>query len=371
VKGIGVEVARTSTVQHFYEAAGTVRSKITSVLSSRVTGNILIFHVREGDPVKAGQVLLEIDDRNLHTQLEKAQAGLHEAQDLVEEIERNIQSAKSAKTALEAEQILSLATYKRYKTLLEKKSVSQQEFDQVEARYRARMAGVERANAQIKSLFSRKEQGQAKIEQAKAEVSTAQIFIGYARIQSPIDGIVVGKHADVGALAIPGTPLLTIEDSSHYRLEAAVEESMVGRIRIKDSVSVRIDAYGSMEWNGSVSEISPASDPGSRSVMVKIDLTPKDIKTSPRPFLRSGFFGKVRFPSGERTLIALPAKAVFFRGQLQGVYIVDSTNVARWRLIQAGKTYGDRVEILSGIRDGERVVVEGLEKVQDGYRIEG
>jgi multidrug efflux pump subunit AcrA (membrane-fusion protein) len=371
VKGVSSEVLKAATVGDFYEAVGTVRSKITSVLSSRMTGSILAFHVREGDPVKAGQLLVEIDDRDLHIQLGKAQAGLREAQDRVDEIERNIQSAESAKTAAEAEQNLSLVTYNRYKTLLEKKSVSQQEFDQVEARYRARTAELERANAQVKSLLARREQVLAKIEQAKAEVSTAQIFIGYARIQSPINGIVAVKQTDVGALAAPGVPLLTIEDNSHYRLEAAVEESMIGKIRLGDSAGVRIDAFGSLEWNGKVVEISPSSDPGSRSVMVKIDLVPKDKKMAPRPFLRSGLFGKVRFLSGERTLVTIPARAILPRGQLQGVYVVDSTNIARFRLIQVGKFYGDRIEVLSGLREGERILVEGLEKVQDGRRIEG
>ncbi len=91
------------------------------------------------------------------------------------------------------------------------------------------------------------------------------------------------------------------------------------------------------------------------------------------PFSRSpsGLFGKARFFSGERTILTLPANAVLPRGQLQGVYVVDATNIARLRLIQTGKSYGDRVEVLSGLREGERVLVEGLERVQDGSRIEG
>jgi multidrug efflux pump subunit AcrA (membrane-fusion protein) len=370
IKGIGVEVIKTSTMEDFYEAVGTVRSKITSVLSSRVTGNVLLLHVREGDPVKAGQLLLEIDDRNLHTQLRKSQAGLREAQDMVDEIERNIQAAEAYKTAAEAEQNLSLSTYNRYKALLDKKSVSQQEFDQVEARYRSRTADLERANAQIKSYLARREQALAKIEQARAEVSHAEISISYARIQSPISGVVAVKQTEVGVLATPGAPLLTVEDNAHYRLEAVVEESMIGKIRLGDLVGVVIEALGPMEWGGKVIEISPASDPGSRSLIVKIDLVSKERKGRSQAFLRSGLFGKARFLSGERTLVAIPAKAILPRGQLQGVYVVDSANIARLRLIQVGKSYGERVEVLSGLRDGERILVGGLEKVQDGCRIE-
>ncbi len=370
VKGVRGEVLKATTVGDFYEAIGTVRSKFTSVLSSRVTGNILALHVREGDSVKAGQLLLEIDNRQLQTQLEKARAGLLEVQDMEEEIERNIQSAESAKTAAEAEQILARATYNRYRALLEKKSVSQQEFEQMEARFRARTAEWEKAQAQIKSFLARREQVRAKMEQAKAEISTAQIYLSYARIQSPINGIVAVKQTEVGALATPGVPLLTIEDNSHYRLEVAVEEARIGKIRLGDSVRVRIDAFGSTEWKGTVAEISPASDPGSRSVMVKIDLTPIGKKKSTPPFLRSGLFGTAWFLSGERTLVAIPAKAILPRGQLQGVYVVDAANIAHLRLIQVGRSYGERVEVLSGLREGEQILVEGLEKVQDGCRIE-
>jgi len=370
VKGVRGEVLKTSTMEDFYEAVGTVRSKVSSVLSSKITGNIMALHVREGDRVKAGQLLIEIDDRDGNAQLRKAQAGVREVLDMVDEVDRNIQAAESAEKAVEAEQILSLSTYNRYKSLLEKKSVSRQEFDQAEARYRARSAELERTKAQIKSLLARREQVLAKIEQAEAEVTTAQIFLGYARIQAPMKGVVAAKQTEVGVLAVPGAPLLTIEDDSHYRLEAAVEESLIRKIRLGDSVGVLIDAFGPKEWSGKVAEISPTSDPVSRSVIVKIDLLPKGKKDGPQPFLRSGLFGKARFSSGERTLIAIPAKAIVQRGQLQGVYVVDSTNIARLRLIQAGKSYGERVEVLAGLRDGEKILVEGLEKVQDGCRVE-
>jgi len=370
VKGAVGEVLKASTVEEFYEAVGTVRSKVTSVLSSKITGNIVALHVREGDRVKTGQLLIEIDNRDGNARLRKAQAGLREAQDMVEEVDRNIQAAEAAEKAVEADQVLSLVTYNRYKSLLEKKSVSQQEFDQVEARYRARSAELERTKAQIKSLLARREQVLSKIEQARAEVTTAQIFVGYARIQSPIIGVVAAKQAEVGALATPGSPLLTIEDDAHYRLEAMVEESVIGKIRLGDSVGVRIDASGPREWKGRVVEISSVSDPASRSVIAKINLGSSDPRTATPPSLRSGLFGKARFSSGQRTLIAIPLKAMVQRGQLQGAYVVDSTNTARLRLIQVGKSYGERVEVLAGLRDGEQILVEGLEKVQDGCRVE-
>jgi len=371
VKGVREETLKPSTRADFYEAVGTVRSRTTSVLSSRVMGNVLALHVQEGDSVKAGQLLIEIDDRPLQIQLRKAQAVLREIQDRMDEVERDIQAAESSKAAAEAEQNLSLTTYHRYKTLLEKKSVSQQEFDQAEARYRARTADLGRTRAQIQSYLARREQTLAKMEQAKAEITQAELSVSYARIQSPISGVVAAKQTEVGVLATPGASLLTIEDNARYRLEAVVEEAMIGKIRPGQSVGVSIEALGLMEWGGKVVEISPVSDPGSRSLIVKIDLVLKETKGHRQALLRSGLFGKARFLSGERTILSIPVKAILLRGQLQGVYVVDATNIARLRLIQTGKSYGDRVEVLSGLREGERILVEGLERVQDGSRIEG
>ena len=371
VKGVREETLKPSTRADFYEAVGTVRSRTTSVLSSRVMGNVLALHVQEGDSVKAGQLLIEIDDRPLQIQLRKAQAVLREIQDRMDEVERDIQAAESSKAAAEAEQNLSLTTYHRYKTLLEKKSVSQQEFDQAEARYRARTADLGRTRAQIQSYLAHREQTLAKMEQAKAEITQAELSVSYARIQSPISGVVAAKQTEVGVLATPGASLLTIEDNARYRLEAVVEEAMIGKIRPGQSVGVSIEALGLMEWGGKVVEISPVSDPGSRSLIVKIDLVLKETKGHRQALLRSGLFGKARFLSGERTILSIPVKAILLRGQLQGVYVVDATNIARLRLIQTGKSYGDRVEVLSGLREGERILVEGLERVQDGSRIEG
>jgi RND family efflux transporter MFP subunit len=369
VKGVEGEVIKASTVETYYEAVGTVRAKTTSVLSSRVMGHVVALHVREGERVKAGQLLIEIDDRDGSARLQKARAGLIEAGDLLAEVDRNIQAAEAANQAVEAEQALSLSTYTRYKSLLEKKSVSRQEFDQAEARYRAGSAELERARAQIKSLLARRDQVQARIEQAKAEVAAAEISVGYARIRSPLKGVVAVKQTEIGVLATPGAPLLTIEDDAHYRLEAAVEESLLGKIRLGDSLRVSIDALGQGEWIGKVAEISPASDPASRSGIIKIDLPPKGGKEGLKP-LRSGLFGKARFLTGQRSLIAIPAKAMVQHGQLQGVYVVDSGNIVRLRLIQTGKTFGEQVEVLAGLRGGEKIMVAGLEKLQDGCRVE-
>ena len=370
VRGAKVETMQTSSVEEVYEAVGTVRSKAASVLSSRITGQILAVHVREGDRVQAGQLLIEIDNRQAVAQVQKAQAGMREAQEMLEEVERNIQAAEAAKVAADANKTLATSTFNRYKTLLERHSVSPQEFEEAQARYRAAIAEADRVEETRRAILAKKEQVLARMEQARAEVNQSNLSVGYAQIASPIEGLVTAKPAEVGAMATPGLPLLTVEDDTHYRLEAAVEESQIGKIRYGTPVRVRIDALGPMEWLGRVAELGPAADPSSRSSIVKVDLPQKGDRARGRQILRSGLFGKALFSIGQRQVLTLPEKAVMRRGQLQEIYVLDSENIARLRLIQTGKQYDPRVEILAGLREGERVVVEGVEGVTDGSRVE-
>jgi len=370
VTGVRVETVKASTQEDVYEAVATVRSKTTSVLSSRIMGTIVAIHVKEGDRVQAGQLLVEIDNRDAAAQLKKAQAGLREAEEMLQETERMIQANESAKTAAEAEQSLAASTFNRYQALLERKSVSQQEFDEAQARYRGKTAEVERTKEMVRSMQARREQVLARIDQAKAEISQAQIFVGYGRIQSPLQGIVTQKQAELGVLAVPGTPLLTLEDNARYRLEAAVEESRLGKIRLGDSVRVSFDALGDQEWTGRVGEIQPTADPASRSSLVKIDLPESLIKKAPGRILRSGLYGKARFAAGKKETLTIPHKAVFQRGQLVQVLVVDASQIAWLRLIKTGKIYGERIEVLSGLGEGEKIILEGVERVNEGNRVE-
>jgi RND family efflux transporter MFP subunit len=365
-----VETIKASSVEDFHEAVATVRSKTTSSLSSKIVGYISKVHVREGDRVKPGQVLIEIDNREAATQLRKAQAGLREAEEMLHETERTARAYESAKTAAEAEQSLAASTFNRYQNLLERKSVSQQEFDEAQAKYRGKTAEVERTQEMVRSIESKRQQVIARIDQAKADISHAQIFADYGRVLSPLQGIVTHKQAEVGALASPGAPLLTLEDDGRYRLEATVKESLIGKIGLGDPVRVSIDALGEQEWTGRIVEIQPSADPASRSSIVKIDLPENLSKKGQARGLRSGLYGKARFLLGKRETITIPQKAIFERGQLLQVFVVDSSQIARLRLIKTGKTYGDLVEVLSGIREGERIIVERIERVNDGTRVE-
>jgi multidrug efflux pump subunit AcrA (membrane-fusion protein) len=361
VTGVRIETIKPEMLDEMLEAVGTVRSQKQSVLSSKIVASVAAVHGREGDRVKLGQAVVELDDRDVKAQLHRAEAALREATHAREEVERAILAQEKAIDAVTAQEELALATFNRYKALLERRSVAPQEYDEVAAKHKAALAEAERSREMKAALLAKRGQTSARIEQAEAEVSNATVLVGYTTIRAPINGIVVAKTVEVGNLATPGVPLITIEEE-RYRLEATIQESEIRKLRVGHRVGLTIEALG-RELSGAIVEIVPAADPMSRTFTVKIDLPAT-------PGLRSGLYGKARLMVGRQEALVISRKATIERGQLVGVFVLDPGGIARLRLIKTGKVYGDRIEILSGLSPGERIVVEGVEKVSDGSRVQ-
>jgi len=366
VQGVTVETVRRQSIDETYEAVGTVRAKATSVVSSKIMGNIVSMRVREGDAVRAGQILLEIDGREARIQTGKSNAGLVEMNNALDEVDRSLKAAESQQSASEANRRFAASTFQRYQRLLQRQSISPQEFDEVKAKLEIAEAETERSRRMTQSLQAKRRQMLARIDQAKADVASSRVYSSFTRIGAPISGLVVARQADTGYMAVPGMPLLTIESGTDYRLEAAVQESRITTIHLHDPVRVLIDALGSQELDGRVVEIVPAADPASRTYLVKIGLSPL---SNNYQVVRSGLYGKARFVVGQTQVLAIPSSAVVERGQLTSVFVVDQAGLAHMRLVQTGKTYNEMIEILSGLQEGERFVVEGATKVNEGSRV--
>lgn len=349
-ENIPVELVQTRPIKEVYETTGTIQAKTSSVLASKVMGQVTAIYVKEGDQVKVGQALINIDDREQVIQVKKAQAGLTEAEGNLIEMDQVIAAAESAKNAATANRNLAASTYQRYKALLERESISRQEFDEVETKYKAALAELERSEKMLASQQARKSQSFARIDQAKADITSSKTYQSYNRIVAPFAGIVTSKNIDLGMMAIPGQPLLTIEDRQNYLLEALVAESKINLIHSGDELSVYIDAISKDKIIGKVQEIVPSADISSRSFLVKISL-PTDLP------VRSGMFGRVEIPMSEKPIITVPIIAIKERGQLTSVYVLDEKGNPQMRLVKTGKTYGERVEILSGLDIGEKVLL--------------
>ena len=345
ISGVSVETAHFQTQPEIYEAVGTVRSATTSVLGAQIGGTVREIRVKPGDRVRRGQVLALLDGRIPRAQLAVADAGVDEVKYGVAEVDHSLQAAA-------AERKLAEDTYHRYQQLYDRKSVTRQEFDGVETRYRS-------AVADEGAVQSKKKQMQARGQQAQSQQESARTVFSYSKIASPIDGIVTAKPVDVGTVVMPGTPIITVEDTAHYRLEASVPQALLSKIRLEQETTVETSAG---QWKGTVAEIVPSADPDTRTSVVKVAL-PQTCKC------QSGEYGKARFPVGEQKALTVPQSALLERGQLEAVYAVDPQGIAGYRLVTTGKSIGDRIEILSGLSDGERVATTRLDQLSDGVRV--
>ncbi|MFN0084557.1 MAG: efflux RND transporter periplasmic adaptor subunit, partial [Blastocatellia bacterium] len=177
VRGIRVEPVAFATIDDFYEATGTVRSRTSATLSAKVMGVVTSIRVREGDRVRAGQALLEIDNQEAAAHLQKAQAGLREAQEAHAEVERSVGVAQAGQAAAAASKRLAATTLARYQNLLDRKSVSPQEFDEVRGRYEVADAENDRAEKTLQVLAAKKSQTAARMDQARADIAAAQVRV--------------------------------------------------------------------------------------------------------------------------------------------------------------------------------------------------
>jgi len=334
VSNVPVTVAQKTTVPDWVEAVGTLRAAQTSQVSSQMMGNIIEIRAHEGDRVESGQVLATIDDAQPRSTVDQATAAVTAA-------EKEISTADS-------DLVLAQSTLNRYQQLYDKKSVSPQEFDEIKSRYQ--------------SAEARRDMARAGKARASAALTQAQTSLSYTQVRAPFSGVVTEKKVDVGALVSPGMPIFTLEDTRSFRLEVTVDETDIHLVHVGQIARMNVEGLGDVQVSGKIAQVVPAADPASHSFLVKVEL-PADAR------LRSGLFGRARFPRGERSSLFIPRASVVERGQLHGVYVLDANQVAGLRYITLGRNTGEQVEVLSGLQAGERLVSAPGDRELGGKRI--
>ncbi len=195
---------------------------------------------------------------------------------------------------------------------------------------------------------------------AEAAQAEAMAMAGYAAVRAPFAGIVTAKRANQGDMAMPGRPLCVVEDPAALRFEATVPEGLARAFAQAPTIQVLLDAPGPA-LTTTVAEVSPNADATSRTVLVKLAL-PQD------PRLRAGAFGRATVPANPVRVLTAPARAVVRNGQLEAVYVVGD-GAARMRLVRTGRSADDRIEVVSGLREGELVVIDVADRLVDGQPV--
>ena len=291
-------------------AVGSIRAVHEASIASKILAKVVEVNVTAGESVEADDVLVRLDDADLQARLEQAEAA--------------IRSAEAARDQAQIE-------FKRIDELHKDGQAAPIEFDRAQTALRT-------AEAEL-----------ARTRQAREEAATV---VGYATIRSPITGKVVDKLVEVGDTVQPGQVLLTLYDPTRMQLVARVRESLAHRLNVGQTVSVRVDAL-KKTCAGTVSEIVPEADTASRSFSVKV--------TGPCPDgIYSGMFGRMEIPLDQQQVLVVAQAAVRKVGQLNLVDVVEeegAQKVLRRRAVELGKTFGDEVQVLAGLKAGEQVAL--------------
>jgi RND family efflux transporter MFP subunit len=328
-----------------FEAGGVVQARTTATIMARILAPVREIRAAPGDRVRAGQVLITLDARDLAAHARGARAaGVSADQDVI--------AAASERQAADAALALARATHARIAGLHAKRSATAQELDDVTGALRAAEARATGAAARAHAAVSG-------VEGARAASDAADTIETFSRIAAPFDGVVTEKMIEPGNMAAPGTPLMRVEDTRGFRLDVRVDESRIGQISPGATVPVSLDSgtEGTPRTvSGTVAEVGRAVDADARAFLVKI-LLPADTG------LRSGTFGRAHFTAQPRRALTVPAGALVQRGQMTSVFVVEK-DVARVRLVNVSGT-----EVLAGLSEGEVVIVAAPPTLTDGRRV--
>lgn len=286
------------------EIVGTVKPANKAVIAAKVSGTIEKVSVVLGSTVKAGDTLVKISAGEISAKAVQAQAQMAQ-------VRRNLE---------------------REKKLLQKNAATAENVKSLEEMYMV----------------------------AEAVHREAVTMLGYTTITAPFDGVITKKVSNTGDLAIPGTPLLHMENISKLQIEASVPEALLLNVQSGNTVTVHIPV-ARLAVQGLISEVAPAADPLSRTATIKIDI-------DPQPQLRSGQFARVLLPGERKESLIAPSTAIRTFGQMEQMFVIDD-NKARLRLVRTGAVMGDQTEILAGLEPGEMIVVSNISKLMDGQPV--
>jgi len=307
----------------FVTASGKIEAENSANLSTRMMGYVTKLHVQVGQKVGAGQLLVSINNTDLEAKKAQVDASILQAT-------AGYNNAKK--------------DYDRFVNLFKQQSASQKELDDMTARYemaKASLEGVKQMRNEVMAQFS------------------------YSNITAPFSGVVTNTFVKEGDMANPGMPLVSVEGASRLQVTAMVSENDIASIKKGMPVKVLVKSSNA-SLTGKVTEVSLSAKNTGGQYLVKINLDKTDSS------VLSGMFVNVQFPIENKTKtvktdrILVPQSALVHQGQLTGIYTVGTGNVVILRWLRTGKTFGNQVEVLSGLSANEQYIISAEGKLYNG-----
>lgn len=320
---VKVSAVHANNNNPFITASGKIQAVNSAELSTRMMGFVNKIHVEVGDKVKKGQLLISIQSTDLQAKMAQANAGITEATAAFNNAKKD---------------------YNRFNSLFADNSASQKEVDDISTHFEMAKARLEAANQQ------------------KREVNSQ---FSYFNITAPFSGVVTNKFIKNGAMASPGMPLIAVESPGKFEVTALVPESEISQIKPSIQVDVIVKSLNKT-IKGKVSEVSTSAKNTGGQFLVKVALEKTEAA------ILSGMYTTVQFPvekNTESTLVLIPTDVIITHGQLSGIYTVSQSNTALLRWLRLGRTYGDTIEVLSGLNADESYIVSAKGKLYNGAKI--
>lgn len=371
---------QSSTGPGYVELTGTVSGETQVALSTKLMSQILLLEVEEGQRVQTGEVLVRLDDSDIQAMRNEAAAYRAEAAAALAEVETVVAQGQAAKAQAEAGVKQAEAAYadaqkdyERAERLAAEDTIPKAQRDKAELGMkiaeenlnRAR-SGVKQAEAAIKQAEAKRPQVEAKQQQASAKDQQAFALQDYATLSAPFDGVVTRKFFEQGQLALPGQPILMLEDDRSLRVVLSVPDNLAGGLTLGQPVEVLVEqADGSQQvLSATLAVLGAAADPASHTIRAELALKPAG-------GLFSGRFVRARVPSGERTTLSIPQTAVVQDGELNYVWRVVAGGVLSKAAVELGTAGGGQVEVVRGLSDGDRIVSAPVPELYPGALLEG
>jgi RND family efflux transporter MFP subunit len=349
---VSVEVATVSQVfpsQTFSQlsASGYVVAQRKAAVASKVTSRLVELMVEEGSHVKEGQIIARLENEDAIAARNQAEANLNL-------VRANLQGAK-------AELVDATLDFNRNKELYTRKIIAKAQYDTSEARYLRAQASVAAAEAAVKA--------------SSAAVQAANVNLEYTLIRAPFDAVVLTKNADIGDIITPlgaaanaKAAVVTIADLGSLQVEADVSETNLGLVKVGQPCEILLDALSNSRFRGAVNTIMPTADRTKATIMVKVRFLTKDPRILPEMRAKVSFLSRPVKPSEEKPRTAVNRSALVSHGSNSTVFVIQGDRVVE-TLVKTGEELGEMIEILDGVKAGERVVTKPTGRLKNGSRI--
>ncbi len=346
---------QVATVAQFYpsqaftvlNASGYVVAQRKSALASKVTGRLIWLGVEEGSIVKKGQVVARLENQDVSAAKDQAAANVNVARFNLDQARAELRDAT--------------LSFNRNKELLGRGVVAQQAYDDAVSRYDKAVAAVAGAEAALKANT--------------AALEGAAALLEYTLIRVPFDAVVLTKDADVGDIVTPlgaaanaKASVVTIADMGSLEVEVDVSESNLSQVRLDQPCEIQLDALPDQRFRGEIHMIVPTADRSKATVMVKVRFIEKNSRILPEMSAKVAFLSRLVKAEEEKPRTAFNQTALVDRKDGKKVFLVKGDRVIVMP-VSLGRSMGDMVEVLGGVKVGDKVVLNPSSKLRDGSRI--